>query len=81
VLGKKQRCDKLGAFNLNTVRVNLSVRQEEQVVIASLRKHCSNLEHELLQHAIGNDCMTQAEVTDNITFIDSAMLVMKHYGD
>lgn len=71
----------MGAFNLNTVRVNLSVKQEQQVVVASLRKHCSNLEHELLQHALGNDCMSPAEVTDNLTFIDSATLVMRHYGD
>ena len=68
-------------FNINAVGLKLSLRQEQQVVVASLKKHCSNLERELLQHALGSDPMTQLEVSDNLKFIDSAMYVMRHYGD
>lgn len=68
-------------FNLKSVNVKLSVRQEQRVVVASLRKHCSNLERELLQHAMGHDSMSPQEVADNLAFIDSAMHVMRHYGD
>lgn len=71
----------MNGFNLNSVRVKLSAGQEENVVLASLKKHCSNLERELMQHAMGNDCMTQTEVADNLTFIDCAQVVMRHYGD
>lgn len=68
-------------FNLKSVNVKLSVKQEEQVVVASLRKHCSNLERELLNHAMGYDSMTPQEVADSLGFIESATLVMRHYGD
>jgi len=71
----------MNEFNLNSVRVKLSAGQEEKVVLASLKKHCSNLERELVQHALGNDTLSQVEVSDNIKFIDSAMYVMRHYGD
>ena len=68
-------------FSIKNVNLKLSLSQEEQVVLASLKKHCSNLERELIQHALGNDCLSQVEVSDNIKFIDSAMYVMRHYGD
>lgn len=68
-------------FNLTPVRVNLSVSQEERVVVASLRKHCNNLERELMNHALGYDSMSQAEVADSLGFIESAQVVMRHYGD
>jgi hypothetical protein len=68
-------------YNTKSVRVKLSAGQEEKVVLASLRKHCSNLEREIWQHAMGNDCMTQTEIADNLTFIDCAQVVMRHYGD
>jgi hypothetical protein len=68
-------------FNLKSVNVKLSIKQEEQVVVASLRKHCSNLERELLNHAMGYDSMTPQEVSDSLGFIESATLVMRHYGD
>lgn len=79
--GKVLKVMKMSDFNLKSVNVKLSIKQEQQVVVASLRKHCFNLERELLQHAIGNDCMTPNEVADNLAFIDSAMYVMRHYGD
>jgi len=71
----------MDGFNINSVGLKLSLRQEQQVVVASLKKHCSNLERELLQNALGSDPMTQLEVSDNLKFIDSAMYVMRHYGD
>ncbi len=71
----------MNGFNLKNVNLKLSVSQEQIVVLASLKKHCSNLERELLQHALGNDCLSQVEVSDNLKFIDSAMYVMRHYGD
>lgn len=71
----------MNGFNINAVGLKLSLRQEQQVVVASLKKHCSNLERELLQHALGNDSMTQLEVSDNIKFIDCAQVIMRHYGD
>jgi len=71
----------MNGFNINAVNLSLSLRQEEQVVLASLKKHCNNLERELVQHALGNDSMTQLEVSDNIKFIDCATYVMRHYGD
>ena len=71
----------MNGYNIKAVNLKLSVNQEEQVVVASLKKHCSNLERELMQHALGNDCMTKLEIADNLKFIDSAMYVMKHYGD
>jgi len=71
----------MNGFNINAVNLKLSLRQEEQVVLASLKKHCSNLERELMQHALGNDTLSQVDISDNIKFIDSAMYVMRHYGD
>jgi len=71
----------MNGFNINAVNLKLSLRQEEQVVLASLKKHCSNLERELIQHALGNDTLSQVDISDNIKFIDSAMYVMRHYGD
>jgi hypothetical protein len=68
-------------YNTKSVNLKLSVSQEQTVVLASLKKHCSNLEHELIQHALGNDTLSQVEVSDNIKFIDSAMYVIRHYGD
>ena len=68
-------------YNIKSVNLKLSVSQEQTVVLASLKKHCSNLERELVQHALGNDTLSQVEVSDNIKFIDSAMFVMRHYGD
>jgi hypothetical protein len=71
----------MNGFNINAVNLKLSLRQEEQVVLASLKNHCHNLERELIQHALGNDCLSQVEVSDNIKFIDCATYVMRHYGD
>ena len=68
-------------MNLGAVKVNLSLRQEEGVVLASLRKHCNNIERELMNHALGADSMSQTEVSDSLTFLESAMVVMRHYGD
>lgn len=68
-------------YYLKNVNLNLSVRQEQQVVVASLRKHCHNLEYELMQHALGNDCLSPIELSDNIKFIDCAQIVMRHYGE
>ena len=68
-------------MNLGAVKVNLSLRQEEGVVLASLRKHCNNIERELMNHALGNDSMSQTDVSDSLTFLESAMVVMRHYGD
>jgi hypothetical protein len=68
-------------YNLKGVSLKLSVNQEEQVVVASLKKHCSNLERELMQHALGNDCMASADIADNLRFIDCATYVMRYYGD
>lgn len=68
-------------YNTKSVNLKLSVSQEQTVVLASLKKHCTNLERELIQHALGNDTLSQMEVSDNIKFIDSATYVMRHYGD
>ena len=68
-------------YNTKSVNLKLSVSQEQTVVLASLKKHCSNLERELMQHALGNDTLSQVDISDNIKFIDSAMYVMRHYGD
>jgi hypothetical protein len=68
-------------YNTKSVNLKLSVGQEQTVVLASLKKHCSNLERELMQHALGNDTLSQVDISDNIKFIDSAMYVMRHYGD
>lgn len=68
-------------FNLKSVNLKLSVKQEERVVLASLRKHCDNLERELLNHAMGHDSMSAQEVADNLTFIECAKVVMRRYGD
>ena len=71
----------MDGYNINAVGLKLSLRQEQQVVVASLKKHCHNLERELMQHALGNDCLSQIELSDNIKFIDCAQIVMRHYGD
>ena len=71
----------MNGYSTKAVNLSLSLRQEQTVVLASLKKHCSNLERELMQHALGNDTLSQVEVSDNIKFIDSAMVVMRHYGD
>jgi len=68
-------------YSLKNVNLNLSVRQEQQVVVASLKKHCHNLEHEVMQHALGNDSLTPNELSDNLKFIDCAQLVLRHYGE
>jgi len=71
----------MNGFNLKNVNLKLSVSQEQEVVVASLKKHCHNLEYELMNHALGNDCLTPNELSDNIKFIDCAQIVMRHYGD
>lgn len=71
----------MNGYNTKSVNLKLSVNQEQTVVLASLKKHCSNLERELVQHALGNDTLSQVEISDNIKFIDSALYVMRHYGD
>lgn len=68
-------------YSVKNVNLKLSVSQEEQVVVASLKKHCHNLERELMQHALGHDSMTNVDVADNLRFIDCATYVMKYYGD
>ena len=68
-------------YSLKNVNLKLSVSQEEQVVVASLKKHCTNLERELMQHALGNDCLSNADLADNLRFIDCATYVMRYYGD
>ena len=45
----------MNGYNTKSVNLKLSVSQEQTVVLASLKKHCSNLERELMQHALGND--------------------------
>jgi len=71
----------MNGYSTKSVNLKLSVSQEQQVVVASLKKHCHNLEHELMQHALGNDCLSPIELSDNIKFIDCAQLVLRHYGD
>ena len=71
----------MNGYSTKAVNLNLSLHQEQTVVLASLKKHCSNLERELMQHALGNDTLSQVEVSDNIKFIDCATYVMRHYGD
>jgi hypothetical protein len=68
-------------YSFKNVNLKLSVTQEQQVVVASLKKHCYNIERELVQHALGNDSMANVDIADNLRFIDCATYVMRYYGE
>lgn len=63
-------------YDISPVRLNLSLEQEEQVVLASLRKFKSNLMLELHDNGL-----TTHDACDNAAIISAINQMMRYYGD
>lgn len=63
-------------YDISPIRLSLSLEQEEQVVLASLRKFKSNLILELHDNGLAwNDAC------DNAAMISAINQMMRYYGD
>lgn len=67
---------KMDGYDLRSVKVSLTLQQEEQVVLASLKKFKSNLITEL-----GDGGMKWDDVCNNAMMISACNQIIRFYGD